>query len=86
MTECASVDADDYANDYSNEYDVEESCVVGNSLEKGPNGEYSLSVSIPSVFFKYIIGKKGETKKRIETETKTRITIPRQGEAGNIGA
>jgi len=46
---------------------------------------YQLNVQLPSVFFKYIIGKKGETKKRLESETRTQIRIPRQHEEGDIG-
>lgn len=41
-------------------------------------------VDIPSVLHKYIIGKKGETRKRLESETKTSINIPKQGVEGPI--
>lgn len=34
---------------------------------------------------RYIIGKKGETKKRLETETRTSISIPKPGMEGEIG-
>lgn len=34
---------------------------------------------------RYIIGKKGETKKRLETETRTSISIPKPGVEGEIG-
>lgn len=34
---------------------------------------------------RYIIGKKGETKKRLETETRTSISIPKPGAEGQIG-
>lgn len=37
------------------------------------------------LFCRYIIGKKGETRKRLETETKTSIAIPKQGVEGQIG-
>lgn len=33
---------------------------------------------VASAFFALLIGKKGTTKKRIEGETKTRISIPKQ--------
>lgn len=46
---------------------------------------YRLKLELPSVFYKYIIGKKGETKKRLESETRTQIRIPRQNEDGDIG-
>ena len=42
-------------------------------------GQFWAAFHIASAFFPIIIGKKGTTKKRIETETKTRITIPKVG-------
>lgn len=36
-------------------------------------------------FYRYIIGKKGETRKRLESDTKTSISIPKQGVEGQIG-
>ena len=42
-------------------------------------------MDVPSAYFKFIIGKKGETRKRIENETKTQVRIPKQGEEGEIG-
>ncbi|XP_039926599.1 activating signal cointegrator 1 complex subunit 1 isoform X3 [Hirundo rustica] len=41
-------------------------------------------VEVPSPLYKYIIGKKGETKKRLETETQTSISIPKPGVEGEI--
>lgn len=38
-----------------------------------------------SCVFRYIIGKKGETRKRLESDTKTSISIPKQGVEGQIG-
>jgi hypothetical protein len=40
---------------------------------------------IPAVLYASIIGTKGAVKKRIETETKTKIVIPRMNEKGDIG-
>lgn len=34
---------------------------------------------------RYIIGKKGETRRRLESDTKTSISIPKQGVEGQIG-
>ncbi|NWY05549.1 ASCC1 protein, partial [Nothoprocta ornata] len=48
--------------------------------EKG----FQCRVEVPSPLYKYIIGKKGETKKRLETETRTSISIPRPGVEGEI--
>uniref|UniRef100_A0ACB8F8B4 Uncharacterized protein n=1 Tax=Sphaerodactylus townsendi TaxID=933632 RepID=A0ACB8F8B4_9SAUR len=40
---------------------------------------YRCAVDVPSPLYKYIIGKKGETKKKLETETRTSISIPKPG-------
>ncbi|XP_077086954.1 activating signal cointegrator 1 complex subunit 1 [Siphateles boraxobius] len=48
--------------------------------EKG----FRCAIDVPSVLYKYIIGKKGETRKRLESETKTSISIPKQGVEGQI--
>merc|ERR1712142_1262481 len=45
---------------------------------------FKLKLVIPDEFYKFIIGKKGETKKKIENETKTLIKIPKQGVEGDI--
>ncbi|XP_071605060.1 activating signal cointegrator 1 complex subunit 1 isoform X1 [Heliangelus exortis] len=45
---------------------------------------FQCRVEVPSPLYKYIIGKKGETKKRLETETRTSISIPKPGIEGEI--
>jgi len=74
---CVLIVADEYAD---------ETCTVDavEDIERTPAG-YQLKIQLPSVFFKYIIGRKGETKKRLESETRTQIKIPRQHEEGDIG-
>lgn len=42
-------------------------------------------MDIPSALFKHIIGRKGETRRRIETETSTQLRIPKAGTEGPIG-
>ncbi|XP_067944199.1 activating signal cointegrator 1 complex subunit 1-like [Watersipora subatra] len=44
------------------------------------DGRFSASLDIPSALFKFVIGKKGETKKRLEYETKCKIVIPQRGQ------
>ena len=63
---------------------ADEVCDAFNNIEQTETG-YRLAMDVPSVFFKYIIGKKGEAKKKIEMETRTQIKIPRQGDEGEIG-
>ncbi|NXU54429.1 ASCC1 protein, partial [Turnix velox] len=41
-------------------------------------------VEVPSPLYRYIIGKKGETKKKLETETRTSISIPKPGVEGEV--
>ena len=53
-------------------------------VEPVDNG-YILRLDIPSVFYKYIIGKGGRAKRDIETDTECSIRIPRQGETGLVG-
>nr|XP_054770695.1 activating signal cointegrator 1 complex subunit 1-like [Lytechinus pictus] len=48
-------------------------------MEKTKEG-FRLTIDVPSKFFGYIIGVKGETKKRIEQETRTQIHVPRARE------
>ncbi|XP_066520744.1 activating signal cointegrator 1 complex subunit 1 [Hoplias malabaricus] len=45
---------------------------------------FRCAIDVPSVLYKYIIGKKGETRKRLESETRTSISIPKQGVEGQI--
>jgi len=65
---------------------TDESCTidVSDDIECTAAG-YQLKIRLPCVFFKYIIGKKGETRKRLESETRTQIRVPRQYEEGDIG-
>lgn len=48
------------------------------------NGRYSTSFHIPSQLFGQIIGAKGATRRRIETETSSQIQVPKQGNEGDI--
>ncbi|KAM6265552.1 activating signal cointegrator 1 complex subunit 1 isoform 2-T2 [Porphyrio hochstetteri] len=61
---------------------VDEPCdaFVVEETERG----FQCRAEVPSPLYKYIIGKKGETKKRIETETRTSISIPKPGVDGEI--
>ncbi|NXA05845.1 ASCC1 protein, partial [Sapayoa aenigma] len=54
--------------------------VVVEETERG----FQCRVEVPSPLYKYIIGKKGETKKRLETETRTSISVPKPGVEGEV--
>ncbi|XP_051529588.1 activating signal cointegrator 1 complex subunit 1-like [Myxocyprinus asiaticus] len=61
---------------------MDEPCDTHN-IEQTDKG-FRCALDVPSVLYKYIIGKKGETRKRLESETKTSISIPKQGVEGQI--
>ena len=63
---------------------ADEACDAFTQVEETSNG-FKISMSVPAAYYGYIIGKKGETRRRIENETKTQIRIPRQGEDGDVG-
>lgn len=54
-------------------------------IQKLPNGGYRLKLPIPPVFFKYIIGKEGRTKKGIERDTECHLWLPSKGKEGDVG-
>ena len=78
---CAGVSPDVYWEDVP--CDAEE--VDSSFVEKTDQGYVVNCNDIPSYYFKFICGKKNESKKRIEKETKTQIKIPRPGLEGDIG-
>lgn len=47
-------------------------------------GRYRAVMQIASPFFPQIIGKGGESKRRLENETKTRINVPGKGKEGDV--
>lgn len=51
--------------------------------EKGDR--WSTRAPIAKEYFKHIIGRQAETKKRLEAETKTRIDVPKIGQEGDVG-
>ncbi|XP_075912270.1 activating signal cointegrator 1 complex subunit 1 [Petromyzon marinus] len=56
---------------------------TGKALERTDRG-YRCSLHMPSAFFKYVIGRKGETKRRLESDTRCSVTIPRMGTEGPV--
>lgn len=53
-------------------------------VEEAEGGRFRCTFHIPKTYFPYIIGSKGATKKRLETETRSKILIPKQGHDGDI--
>ena len=62
----------------------DEACDAFGLVEKTDEG-YKLLMETPSSLYRFIIGKKGETKRKIEKDTGTHIWIPRQGQEGDVG-
>ena len=54
------------------------------AVQELSNGFFKITLNIPSVFFKYLIGKEGKTRSMIEKDTKSSIKIPRRGELGPV--
>ena len=62
--------------------DMEDSLL--HDIQRMDNGNYRAVLKISSAFFPQIIGKGGQTKTRLEIDTKTKIVIPRKGQEGDI--
>lgn len=56
---------------------------LDDSIEKTARG-YLMRLKIPSVFFKYIIGKGGQTRATIERDTHSKIALPPRNAEGDI--
>ncbi|KAM7342043.1 activating signal cointegrator 1 complex subunit 1 [Cochliomyia hominivorax] len=63
-----------YGDDYNEEMDADVDC----QIEETNNGMFKLAMHVASSFYGGIIGHKGSTKRRIETEAQCDITIPQK--------
>lgn len=79
---------DFYSGDVADEYEDEIGCAMEDTpeindcqyaIEETNSGRFTASFHIASAFFGMIIGKSGTTRKRIESETQSRINVPKQG-------
>ncbi|XP_029933175.1 activating signal cointegrator 1 complex subunit 1 [Myripristis murdjan] len=66
----------------SEELAADDAC-DSHGIEQTPKG-FRCAIDVPSVLYKYVIGKKGETRRRLEADTKTSISIPKPGVEGQI--
>jgi len=74
------VEEDDYYY-----YDEPESCVNEyTTIEKTQNGYRDVIKDIPAYYFRFIVGKGAVTKQRIESQTKTKLSLPTRGSDGDI--
>ncbi|XP_074657827.1 activating signal cointegrator 1 complex subunit 1-like [Tubulanus polymorphus] len=81
-------DDNEYVDDMGKNYEEcdmyeDESCDSCLPIVESDSG-FKLSLNVPSAYFKFIIGKKGETLRRLEQETRAQIRLPRQGDDGPI--
>ena len=74
--ECGGGQPDEYDHDDKRPSSV--SCSSYEVKELDGGGRFSAKLRVASAFYPMIIGKKGASKKRIESETRTKINIPRQ--------
>ncbi|XP_060565839.1 activating signal cointegrator 1 complex subunit 1-like [Ruditapes philippinarum] len=62
----------------------DETCTLDTpDIEQTSDG-FQTAIQAPNGLLKFVIGKKGETKNRLEVETRTKIRIPKQGQKGDI--
>ncbi|XP_041350250.1 activating signal cointegrator 1 complex subunit 1-like [Gigantopelta aegis] len=74
---------EDFTDDITDRVYCDETCDESVDVRETKDG-FTVSMDIPSVFFKFIIGKKGETRKNLEAETRTQIRIPKLGQEGEV--
>nr|XP_046232961.1 activating signal cointegrator 1 complex subunit 1 [Scatophagus argus] len=72
-----------YTGPPESEYLAEDETCDSYCIEQTDKG-FRCAIDVPSVLYKYIIGKKGDTRRRLEFDTKTSISIPKQGVEGQV--
>jgi polyribonucleotide nucleotidyltransferase len=50
------------------------------TIQKAEDGQYVIKLDIDPEFYRFLIGKAGETKKRLQQETGAMISIPQKFE------
>uniref|UniRef100_A0A182P3Q7 K Homology domain-containing protein n=1 Tax=Anopheles epiroticus TaxID=199890 RepID=A0A182P3Q7_9DIPT len=53
-------------------------------IELTDKGKFQTAFHVPAAFYAMIIGAKGQTRQRLEAETKAQIRVPKQGTTGDI--
>ncbi|XP_011196578.2 activating signal cointegrator 1 complex subunit 1 [Zeugodacus cucurbitae] len=67
---------------YAEDDDDEQEDTGSFHIEELPSGHYKLTMHVAQSFYGGLIGFKGSTKRRIESETQTDINVPRSREGG----
>lgn len=79
-----------YTGEEETEMDIEDNLTEEmedsflHQIEEMGNNRFRVTVQVASAFFPQIIGKGGQTKNRLESDTRTKIIIPRKGVEGDI--
>ncbi|XP_041511631.1 activating signal cointegrator 1 complex subunit 1 isoform X3 [Microtus oregoni] len=74
-------DSMEYSDEPCDAYEVEQTPQGFRATVSAPSLLYK---SFSALFLRHIVGKRGDTKKKIEMETKTSINIPKPGQQGKI--
>ncbi|XP_075836315.1 activating signal cointegrator 1 complex subunit 1 isoform X3 [Microtus pennsylvanicus] len=74
-------DSMEYSDEPCDAYEVEQTPQGFRATVSAPSLLYK---SFSALFLRHIVGKRGDTKKKIEMETKTSINIPKPGQEGEI--
>ncbi|XP_052272061.1 activating signal cointegrator 1 complex subunit 1-like isoform X6 [Dreissena polymorpha] len=82
-TDVNAAEEEDFTERIISDYNDEICALDQSNVEETSDGFRTL-VKAPSALFKFVIGRQGESKKRLETETRTKIKIPKQGQEGDI--
>ncbi|KAH3844216.1 hypothetical protein DPMN_086471 [Dreissena polymorpha] len=82
-TDVNAAEEEDFTERIISDYNDEICALDQPNVEETSDGFRTL-VKAPSTLFKFVIGRQGESKKRLETETRTKIKIPKQGQEGDI--
>ncbi|BFZ00513.1 hypothetical protein BsWGS_03552 [Bradybaena similaris] len=71
-------DSDFASNTYNDEV-----CGLDMDIEETSKG-FRLRLEVPNAYYRFIIGKRGETKTRLQVETQTQIHIPKPGDKQEV--
>ncbi|CAG5136613.1 unnamed protein product [Candidula unifasciata] len=74
---------DFFDSEFSSTAYNDEVCGLDVDIEETSKG-FRLKMEVPSAYYKFIIGKKGETRARLQVETHTQIHIPKVGDKQEV--
>lgn len=72
-----------FSTDFASNTYNDEVCGLDMDIEETSKG-FRLRMEVPNAYYKFIIGKRGETKTRLQVETQTQIHIPKPGDKQEV--